>query len=87
MTVYLHESVSAAAVESYIRKACANGNNIRTLQIIKGNEVIVRLSLSPYETNMKSLLYSLSKSYTSIACGMCIKTHPPFAENFSAPLE
>lgn len=72
MTVYLHKSVNASAVEGYIRKACSNGNNIRTLQIIKGDEVLVRLALSPYETNMKSLLYSLSKSYTSIACGICM---------------
>lgn len=72
MTVYLHESVNASAVESYVRKACANRNNVRALQIIKGDEVIVRLALSPYEPDMKSLLYSLSKSYTSVACGICM---------------
>ncbi len=72
MTVYLQKGVSARAVENYVRKACANGNNVRALQIIKGDEPIVRLSLAPYEPDMKSLLYSLSKSYTSVACGICI---------------
>ena len=72
MSVYLHESVNPQVVESYIRKAHDAKNNVRALQILKGGEVMVRLSLAPYEPDMNSLLYSLSKSFTSIACGICI---------------
>lgn len=72
MTVYLHESVKASSVEAYIRKAHENNNHVRALQIIKGGELMVRLAPAPYEPDMKTLLYSLSKSYTSIACGICI---------------
>lgn len=72
MTVYLHGSVNGQAVESYIRKAKESGNNVRALQIIKGSELMVKVAPAPYDTDMKTLLYSLSKSYTSVACGICM---------------
>ena len=73
MSVYLSKGVSPKAVSDFIKKCAENSINLRMLQVIKGCEPLVRVALEPYTTEAPCYLYSLSKSFTSIACGMCIE--------------
>ena len=72
MTLYLADGVNASAVYDYAKKCFDSGINIRALQIIKGKEPMLRISPEPYDLDMPMHLYSLSKSFTSIAVGICV---------------
>ncbi len=72
MSVFLAEGISAKAVEEYIRECNDKGIFIRTLQIIKGDAPLVRFCAYPHAFDRPQHLYSLSKSFTSIACGICM---------------
>ena len=73
MSVYLAEGISPKAVENFIRKCSEKSINIRAVQIVKNGIPLVRVALEPYTLDEPCYLYSLSKSFTSIACGMCIE--------------
>ncbi len=71
MSVYLADNINPKAVENFLTN-CKNSNiSIRALQIVKGGVPLVRVSLPPYDFDQPCYLYSLSKSFTSIACGIC----------------
>ncbi len=72
MFVYLAKGVNADAVDKYVRGCAENGIYIRALQVIKGKEPMIRLAFEPYGFDDPMHMYSLSKSFTSIACGICI---------------
>ena len=72
MAVYLAEGVNIKAVEKFVRHCTENNVNFRALQIIKGGRPLVRVALEPYGFDEPCYLYSLSKSFTSVACGICI---------------
>lgn len=73
MSVYLSEGISPKAVSGFIKKCAENSINLRMFQVVKGGRPLVRVALEPYDTETPCYLYSLSKSFTSIACGMCIE--------------
>lgn len=70
--LYLAKGVNAENVEKYVKESAANGINIRALQVIKGKEPMIRLAFAPYDFETPMHLYSLSKSFTSTAVGICI---------------
>lgn len=72
MSVYLDEGISPLAVKTFFKNCSDNSMNIRALQIIKKGEPLVRVSVPPYDFEEECYLYSLSKSFTSIACGICM---------------
>ncbi len=72
MSVYLSNSVSPKAVENYLNACVAENIFPRALQVLKNNEILIRMSFEPYDFEEPMQLYSLSKSFTSIACGICI---------------
>ena len=72
MHLYLADGISAAAVEAYVKECSANNINIRTLQVLKGKEPMIRMAFPPYDFETPMHLYSLSKSFTSTAVGICI---------------
>lgn len=72
MFLYLAEGVNTGVVEAYVKDCAEKGIYIRTLQIIKGKEPVVRLAFAPYDLETPMHLYSLSKSFTSTAVGICV---------------
>ena len=72
MHLYLADGINAAAVEAYVKECSANNINIRTLQVLKGKEPMIRMAFPPYDFETPMHLYSLSKSFTSTAVGICI---------------
>lgn len=73
MSVYLASGISPKAVETFVRKCSENYINIRAFQVIKDGKPLIRVALEPYGFDEPCYLYSLSKSFTSIACGMCFE--------------
>lgn len=71
MSLYLANGVNAAAVENYIKECSENGIFIRAIQVIKGKEPMLRMAFEPYDLESPMHLYSLSKSFTSVAVGIC----------------
>lgn len=72
MSVYIAEGVNAKAVENYVKECNDNGIYIRALQVIKGKAPMVRIAAEPYDFESPMHLYSLSKSFTSTAVGICV---------------
>lgn len=72
MTLYLADGINAEAVESYVKECSEKGIFIRNLQVIKGGEPVIRLAFAPYDLDTPMHLYSLSKTFTSLAVGMCV---------------
>ncbi|MBE6682549.1 MAG: beta-lactamase family protein [Ruminococcaceae bacterium] len=72
MHLYLADGVSAEAVEKYLKRSAENGIYIRAMQIVKGKEPMARVCFAPYDFETPMHLYSLSKSFTSTAVGICV---------------
>lgn len=72
MSVFLAEGISSKAVSDFLRKCADNSINIRMLQVVKNNKPLLRVAVEPYTVDEPCYLYSLSKSFTSVACGICI---------------
>ncbi|MBO5870420.1 MAG: beta-lactamase family protein [Clostridia bacterium] len=72
MSLYLADGINADAVYGYLKECAANGINVRTLQVIKGNEPLIQIAMNPYDLDAPMHLYSLSKTFTSMAVGMCV---------------
>ncbi len=69
--VFLKDGCSAKAVLGFIEKAAADGVNLRAMQIYRHGEPLVKVCMAPYDFGSPMHLYSLSKSFTSIAVGIC----------------
>lgn len=72
MFLYLADGVKASVIEDYLKNCADKGIFIRAIQIIKGKEPMVRLACAPYDLETPMHLYSLSKSFTSTAVGICV---------------
>ncbi len=72
MSVYIAQGVNADAVSDFITKCSQKSINLRLIEVVKGNKPLVRVALEPYTLDGPCYLYSLSKSFTSVACGICI---------------
>ena len=69
--VFLAEGISAKAFENYLSECRSEGINLRTVQIYKKSEPVLRFCFKPYRFEDPMHLYSLSKSFTSVAVGIC----------------
>ena len=72
MALYLANGVNADAVYNYVKESSENGIYIRAMQIVKGKEPMLRMAFEPYDFEAPMHLYSLSKSFTSTAVGICV---------------
>ena len=70
--LYLAEGISVKKVFDYVKECDENGIYIRALQVIKGNSPLIRIAFNPYDFETPMHLYSLSKSFTSTAVGICV---------------
>lgn len=70
---WIQEGCSAQAIGRFFRENRAQGNDIYTLQIARGEEVLVRVAAHPHSNLDRSELYSLSKSFASTAIGLAVE--------------
>ncbi len=70
--VFARADVNTRAVEEMLDTFNAIKTAPRALKILKGGEPVLSLSFAPYSAAEPMYLYSLSKPYASIACGICI---------------
>lgn len=70
--VYTAPCVNTHAVEEYIKKCVAINTFPKCIQIHKGDEPMLRMCFAPHSYDERMQVYSLSKSFTSIACGICM---------------
>ena len=69
--VYLKEGCSAKAALEFINSCAESGINLRAVQVYKKGEPLLKFCFAPYESGYPMHLYSLSKSFTSVAVGIC----------------
>lgn len=69
---YFKNSAIASAVNSFFQKNLEKQNEIIALEVFQDGELLVRTAPQPYSCSDKSELYSLSKSFTSIAVGLAV---------------
>ena len=70
MDKYIAPSVSVAAVNRFYKKMEEKHCEIRTLQIYKDGELMVRIAQPPYSCTDSTEVYSLSKMFTSTVVGI-----------------
>ena len=66
--------VTKASLAAFIRRAHESGVDIHALSYRKNGQVAAELALPPYAFDQRAQLYSLSKSFTSIAVWPCVST-------------
>ena len=69
---FVGNGYSAGAVVDFIGRCRERNIFPRAFTVVKGGETAVRFCAAPYSFAEPMLVYSLSKSFTSVACGMCI---------------
>ena len=67
--------VTKSALAAFIRRAHEGGVDIHALSYRKNGKPAAELALPPYSFDQRAQLYSLSKSFTSIAVGTVSYTH------------
>lgn len=72
-TPYIEPSLlSPAAVLTFLEGCAAKGVDLHQVVIYRNNRLALRASLPPYDCTDKRELYSMSKSFTSTAIGLCV---------------
>ena len=70
--VYIKKGLNAGAVKEFVYNCGTILTAPRALQILKGGETVVKCAFAPYEPDGRMYLYSLSKPFCSVLCGICI---------------
>lgn len=67
------EKISTAEICNFITECESNENvNLINLAVLQGNDVIAEFCKKPYKKDRKQLLFSMTKSFTSLAIGIAI---------------
>ena len=69
--VFARKDVNTKAVEAFVKDCAAGGVNLRAVQVVKNGDTVLKIAFAPYCFEAPMHLYSLSKSFTSVACGIC----------------
>ncbi len=69
---FVEEGFGAGAVTDFITRCTEKNIFPRAFTVVKGGREVVRFCAAPYSLTEPMLVYSLSKSFTSVACGICI---------------
>ena len=64
--------ISSQAILDYIKTLEAYNHNTHSLIMARGNNIITELYYAPFHRDFKHRMYSVSKSFVSIAVGMAI---------------
>jgi CubicO group peptidase (beta-lactamase class C family) len=68
--IQLAEGINTGALCDFIKECYADGTYIRAFQCIKDNTVLAKVAIEPYSFEEPMLVYSLSKSFTSVCVGI-----------------
>ncbi len=68
---FIAEEKNPKSVEEYLKKCSLHGVYPHAVQIVRGKEPVLRLCFEPYDFEDRVYLYSISKSFTSAAFGIC----------------
>lgn len=66
------QGISSAVIQNFLRAAEKSGQEFHGFMIVKNEHVVSEGWWSPFAPELKHTLYSLSKSFTSTAVGMCV---------------
>ncbi len=66
------QAVAAAGIDSFLDAVDEHGLELHSLMVLRHGRVVAEGWWAPYTPDRKHLLYSLSKSFTSIAVGMAV---------------
>lgn len=69
---YLHQSISSKALSNYLKKNAEININIIAIEVFEKNELMLKYAPKPFSCSQKGEVYSMSKSFTSIAVGIAI---------------
>jgi CubicO group peptidase (beta-lactamase class C family) len=64
------ENISSQAILNFLKKAREKNQELHSIMILKGGKIIFERWWEPYAPQYRHELYSLSKSFTSVAVGM-----------------
>lgn len=68
--IKLAENINTGALCDFIKRCYADGTHIHSFQYARGEDVLAKVGLEPYSFDEPMLVYSLSKSFTSICVGI-----------------
>jgi len=68
--IQLADGVNTGALCDFIKECYANGTHIRAFQCVKDNTVLAKVAIEPFSFEEPMLVYSLSKSFTSVCVGI-----------------
>lgn len=66
------QGIASADIQSFLKAIQDSGIEFHSLMIVRHGHVIAEGWWSPYAPDFKQQLYSLSKSFTSTAIGLCV---------------
>lgn len=66
------QGISSEAISQFIEAANASGLEWHSFMLIRHGNVVAEGWWNPYQSEFKHTLYSLSKSFTSTAVGLCV---------------
>lgn len=66
------QGVSSAVLHDLVEALDASPEELHSLMVLRHGQVIAEGAWSPYETGERHLLFSLSKSFTSVAAGLAV---------------
>ncbi len=67
---YIDKSISKRKLCSFISSLIAEGTEPHTIEMHRGNKLLLRLGIPPYSTKDKRQIFSLSKTFSSVAVGL-----------------
>src|ERR1700704_5957780 len=66
------QGLSAAALDSFVAALDASEQEIQTLMLVRQGHVVLEEEWSPYRLADRHLLFSVSKSFTSMGIGLLV---------------
>ena len=67
------QGVSSQAIIDFLDSAVSNKNEFHSFMFVRHGKVIAEGWWSPYRSDLKHTMYSLSKSFTATAVGLAVK--------------
>lgn len=68
--IQLAEGINTGALCDFIKECQTDGTHIRAFQCVKDNTVVAKVAIEPFSFEEPMLVYSLSKSFTSVCVGI-----------------
>ncbi|GAA1552090.1 hypothetical protein GCM10009789_02220 [Kribbella sancticallisti] len=67
------QGLSAAALDSFVAALDASGQEIQTMMLLRHGHVVLEREWAPYRLRDRHLLFSVSKSFTSMGIGLLVE--------------